>query len=670
MGEVKKIPYGDNLMEASYSGLKGWYEKSAFKPGAKGFFERAGKAVVVIPAHILASIAQTIVMAVYDFVLAMIFGMAALCTGFKKRSINGQFLGHLGSLGSLPEKALKHLAAAFCPPGAYKSDNIRKAQYEHRFENHWKKGMPELAWDAYKNGYVPFSKDFAPAYTHSAQRGKEIEQSGYVASAKKITRAEDKKYGYYEDRHEKAINKDKAIGKVPFGSNLMTVSYSTLKNWFEKSNHKTGKKAFFEKVVKSIVLMPAHIIVGTLQSLVMAIYDLALGIIFSLAALFTGFKRYSFTRQALGHLGSLIQLPGFAFKNFAAAICPSLAYKSENVRHLQYQFQFSKLWLKEEPQREWEVFRSRYYLGSNPAKARVEVITNVINQSSVSGRIMEDHLKNRPVDFFKDILNALLSDPKATQAIRQILSPFHLQSVRSLTNQNIQSMADRLEVEIPSSVNWDNGAALFFNIAIAYKQKFPQQYHQMLRPLLLSLPQFGQRFVDVVDQGFIPQPAPGDGHGRGSGSQQHGRGGSGRGGGHPQQSANRGRGGHGFSSRGRGVGNYSHQQHVPQSSQTYGQYQHQPYEQQQPYEQYQHQPYQQYQQQPYGANFGRVDDSIPTYPPSYMSNSVDDGDDDIFTLRPQGGGAAYNTDAQGYYGSPHTTTSTSSHYPSYPYHRQ
>lgn len=39
MGRVKKIPYGDNITELSYSHLKNWYEKSAHQSGAKGFFQ-------------------------------------------------------------------------------------------------------------------------------------------------------------------------------------------------------------------------------------------------------------------------------------------------------------------------------------------------------------------------------------------------------------------------------------------------------------------------------------------------------------------------------------------------------------------------------------------------------------------------------------------------------
>lgn len=390
MGDVKKIPHGDNLLEATYSGLKGWYEKSALKPGAKGFFERAGKAIVVIPAHLLASIAQTVVMVIYDFVLALLFGIAALCTGFKKRSINGQFLGHLGSLGSLPEKALKHLGAALCPPCAYKSDNIRKVQYENQFKKYWAKEMPQLAWEAYKNDYA--SSYFGEEYCRYRQVRKEMARVNLNERIDAKMDAENKKF-YRGDRTDRArLNKmqakDRAIGKVPFGSNLMHVSHAAFKGWYEKSDHKTGAKGFFERVSKAVVLIPAHVVVGALQTIAMAVYDFAMALIFSLAAFFTGFKRYSLVRQALGHFGSLVQLPGQALKNFAAALCPPLTYKSDNLRKLQYRFQFSKVWIKEEPQRVWEHFRSRFLGGWDQSF----FLQHIVDDSHTPNRITDDKL--------------------------------------------------------------------------------------------------------------------------------------------------------------------------------------------------------------------------------------------------------------------------------------
>lgn len=336
MRPTQRVAYGDNLLEVTYSGLKGWYEKSIPHKGAKGFFERVGKAIVVMPAHLMLSIFQTVFMIFYDCVATLVFSVAALCTGFKKRSINNQVVGHLGSLGAIPGKALKHLAAAFCPPATYRSDHIQKAQYEYQYEEVWSKEIYPLAVHAYKNGYL-FNKSNPQHYVDYELDRAEVEPRFSSTTMKSAERR---------------------IIKIPFGSSLNKVSYSTFKSWYEASSDKKTVKGNFEKVGKALLLMPAHLLLATIQSIAMAIYDLVLGIIFSLAALLTGFQKYVINRQALGHLGSLSQFPGVAIKNLTAAFCPPLAYRSDNERFLQYHFQFPQIWAKETPQ----FFKEKYQL--------------------------------------------------------------------------------------------------------------------------------------------------------------------------------------------------------------------------------------------------------------------------------------------------------------------
>lgn len=380
MGEIKRIPFGDNLMEVSYSGLKGWYGGSINKPGAKGFFERVGKAIVVIPAHLLIATVQSLLMVIYDFVLALFFSMAALCTGFKKKQLNAQFLGHLGSLGSLPEKAFNNLAAAFCPPLFYKSHNIYNCN--RAFANLLIKQLPERAWEAYQLGYWNgLSNNFLPDYYYNKFTDLEIVKSNILNKIKEFA---DKRLpneaNTFIDQIPASLLKDsrtkneKALGRIPFGKNLMDASQATLQTWYEKSAAKRGAKGFFERTGKAIVLIPAHLLVATVQPLLIVIYDLAMALIFSLAAFLTGFKYYGINRQALGHIGSLTAIPGQSIKNAAAAIfTPPLSYRSDHIRNLQFAYQFGEVAAKEYPLILWENYR---YAGKYGELDHEEILTN------------------------------------------------------------------------------------------------------------------------------------------------------------------------------------------------------------------------------------------------------------------------------------------------------
>lgn len=387
---VKKVPSGDNLMQVSYTGLKGWYEKSIPKTGAKGFFERTGKAIIVIPAHLLIGLVQSVFMLIYDLAMAIIFSAAALFTGFKKHSINSQAASHLSSLAGIPGKALKNIAAAFCPPCAYKSDNIRDVQYAGQFGPIWAKEAPKLKWDAYKDGYSlrQFNKRYVETL-YDDQFSEPVFNKYWNKTVNKmnknVTGADDKER---EANFDKIHKKERKLSLIPFGDNLMKVSFSAVKSWYEASNFTKGAKGFFERLGKSLVIMPMHLLVGAVQSIAMLVYDLVMSAIFSIAAFFTGFTRYSLNRRVLGHLGSLVHVPGEALKHVAAAFAPPIAYRGENTKDLQYHFQYEKIRSKIIPQVAIE-----YLLSCNRKQALgEEAMDKATDKSKIDDRIRRaDH---------------------------------------------------------------------------------------------------------------------------------------------------------------------------------------------------------------------------------------------------------------------------------------
>lgn len=445
MADMKKISFGDNIMEASYSGLKGWYEKSAAKGGAKGFFERTGKAIIVITAHLIAGTVQTVLFAIYDLALTLIFGLAALFTGFKKKSINRQLLGHIGSLACLPEKALKHLSAALCPPFSYKSEHIREMQYRFQFEKYWSKEMPRLAWDAHRNGY--FIDHFAERYTGEKESQKKINLSTVHQDVVKLLH-KDLTRAHAWDKLEKVRKRDRSISKIPFGSNLMTASRSAFKSWYESSADTHGAKGRAERAGKTLALIPAHLLVGTLQTVAMAIYDLIMGVVFAIAALFTGFKKYAINAQVLGHFGSLIQLPIQAVKNILTALAPPLAYKSSNIRELQYRYQFPHVWTQQAPQDFWEAYRAHHITASSGVAEllRISVINRVLSNSSFLPIMQKEWLKefNRFGGIAGEVQRTLNQNADLAKAAAELADNLELNLQPRFTNENVREIADAL----------------------------------------------------------------------------------------------------------------------------------------------------------------------------------------------------------------------------------
>lgn len=383
---IKKIPSGDNLMRVSYTGLKGWYEQSIFETRAKGFVERIGKVVVAIPAHLLIGLVQSIFILIYDLAMAIIFNVAAFFTGFRKHSLCAQAACHLSSLTAIPGQIFKNIAAAFCPPCIYKSDNIRKAQYLVQFDSIWAEEGPKLKWDAYKSEYL--LSNFGGSYLEPDSFLKEMSKPKIVKYFEERSKEflKDPKNKTEEEKAKiflKRYKQERRLSLIPFGDNLMKVSFSKLKSWYEASVFTKGSKGFFERLGKALVVMPAHLLVGGILSLAMAVYDVIMSAIFSLAAFFTGFTRYSFNRRVLGHLGSLLHIPGQALKHIAASFAPPIVYKGKNIKNLQYHFQYEKIKIKAMPQLVWEICQSCNMV----ANFRDLAFDKVIAKSSVDGKI-------------------------------------------------------------------------------------------------------------------------------------------------------------------------------------------------------------------------------------------------------------------------------------------
>lgn len=464
MSYINKIPYGDNLMEISYSGLKSWYETSVNLPGPKGFFERAGKAIVIIPAHLLIATAQSALMLIYDLMLSLLFAAAALCSGFRKKEFNIQLLGHLGSLGNIPEKALKNLAAAICPPAFYKSNNICEAQFQANYENIWAQELQGKVWDANQLGIfapkfedhktIDLAMDFARGYTQcnltTQRESKIIPSIGRLANtrANNLPVEISRSYPLLTSNLSKDLRTkdEKYLSQLPFGSSLMSATYSIFKGWHEKSAEKMSLKGVFEQFAKTLVLIPAHLLVGTVQAAAMLVYDLALAIIFSLAAILTGFKYYGINRQALGHLGSLSEVLGQGIKNLMTALLsPALMYKSNNYRDLQYRYQFGKVWAREAPQRTWELY---HYEGTLSKNLYSKVVEN-LQESPIFERIVFARL-GAALIIAQSLSGVKEALPRAV--FNAIAERLKINKTMSL-EQQVKAMAKKLEVALPPSLS-------------------------------------------------------------------------------------------------------------------------------------------------------------------------------------------------------------------------
>lgn len=514
---LKQVSFGDNALAMTYSLLKSWSEKSAMKTGAKGFFEKTGKTVVLMPAHLLLATAGSLVAIIYDLVLTLSFGTAALCTGFQNKKILAQFLGHLGSLGGIPEQAFRNLAATLCPILAYRSDNIRDIRFERELDVIWADEIPELAWNAFTFKFTK-GMNFINDYTQAQASDEAIQKSRITNKIRNKEVKQKKKW-------------QKNVQRIPFGSNLMDASLSVLKNWYQKSLTESGAKGFFEKLGKTILVVPAHLLVGIVQAPATLIYDLALGIIFSLAATLTLFKYHSLNVQALGHLGSFIQIPGKALKNIAIALfCPPLTYRSDNIRKLQLRITFGEILAAEAPQKAWE----RHLLGVEDKQAKImgdklgkrmnsklsKRINKAVMSSALSAQILavavNGALKEMP--FLRQILAAVANvkgiampitllnqykNPGLTDAlVIDILAKFNVaipeklddNSIETFTNQLINALMDQdsalilFGIQMMAKANHVQPQAIAANLGIDWTdlQKRAGQGQPRLPPLVGS----------------------------------------------------------------------------------------------------------------------------------------------------------------------------------------
>lgn len=358
---LNQIPFGSNLMAATYSGLKGWVEAAINKSGIKGRLELIGKSVLVMPAHFLTAALQTLAAIVYDLLLGIVFSAIALFIGCKQTIITRHAAGHFSSLIGIFEETMKNIAVLFTPRGSYKGGNATHVEYTYKFNSLWSKEESQRTKEALACGYPIASPSDANCTSE-------------VKSAIARSGIKDKIKADQKNQSKISSSKIDKLTKAPFGENLMTAAYSALKGWYERSVNKSGAKGKIERVVKGVLIGFGHLLCAKLLFLATLVYDLAMSLFYSLAALFTGFTKKKINSKALGHLVSLCMLPGKAIKHLFTAFCPPLIYKGDNVRHAQFKHQFKKVWTKEEPQRYWEAYQSgfnlKYYFGY-PSLAKI-----------------------------------------------------------------------------------------------------------------------------------------------------------------------------------------------------------------------------------------------------------------------------------------------------------
>jgi hypothetical protein len=148
------VPYGVNGVNKCYSVCKGWYTDSFESEGCAGTMERAGKAILVAPAHLLTATLVGSIAMIYDLVMSAFFLVANICTAFQSDELRERLTSHVYSLLTTPGEMFKNAIAALAPPLAYRSQDAVNIDGANVIVGHVKSVAIQATRQAIRSGII------------------------------------------------------------------------------------------------------------------------------------------------------------------------------------------------------------------------------------------------------------------------------------------------------------------------------------------------------------------------------------------------------------------------------------------------------------------------------------------------------------------------------------